>query len=107
MDVNLLHGKAFGSGTTTSEGNVNHIREAFQRSPRKSIRAASLQLQVTRSTVHDVLHKRLCLRAYEIQTIHALKLSDLAAHFFYLQTKNDPERKKSSNSRRHHYKYKR
>jgi hypothetical protein len=45
--------------TRTSEDYVNRIRQAFQRSPRKSIRAASLQLQIPRSTVHDVLYKRL------------------------------------------------
>jgi hypothetical protein len=31
------------------------------------------------STVHAVLHYRLCLRAYKIQMIHALKLSDQVA----------------------------
>ncbi|PNF37864.1 hypothetical protein B7P43_G07422 [Cryptotermes secundus] len=51
-------------------------REAFQRSPRKLIRAASLQL---RSVVHGVLHKRLRLRGYKIQMIHAIKPSDRVA----------------------------
>jgi hypothetical protein len=32
-----------------------------------------------RSTVHNVLHKRLRLRAYRIQMIHALKPSDQVA----------------------------
>jgi hypothetical protein len=40
---------------------------------------ASLQLQIPRSTVQDVLHKRLRLRAYKIQLIHALKPSDQVA----------------------------
>jgi hypothetical protein len=57
----MLHVKSPGK---TSEVNVNHIREAFQRSLHKSIHAASLQLQIPCSTVHDVLHKRLCLRAH-------------------------------------------
>jgi hypothetical protein len=39
----LLHVKPPGKART-SEENVNCIREVFQRSPRKSIRAASLQL---------------------------------------------------------------
>ncbi|PSN47258.1 hypothetical protein C0J52_16522, partial [Blattella germanica] len=34
----------------TSDEKVDRIREAFPRSPRKSVRAASLQLQVPRST---------------------------------------------------------
>jgi hypothetical protein len=33
-------------------------------------------VQIPRSTVHDVLCKRLRLRAYKIQMIHELKLSD-------------------------------
>jgi hypothetical protein len=62
--------------TRTSEENVSCIREAFQQSLRKSIRAAILQLQSPRSIVHTVLHKRLCLRPYKFQMIHALKPSD-------------------------------
>jgi hypothetical protein len=65
--------------TWTSEENINHVKEAFQQSLCKSVCAASLQLQSPRSTVHNVLHKRLCLRAYKIQMIHALKLSDQVA----------------------------
>jgi hypothetical protein len=41
----------------TSEENANRIREVFQRSPRKSIRAASLQLQIPHSAVHDATQK--------------------------------------------------
>ena len=71
----------------TSEEKVNRIRETFQRSPRKSIRAASLQLQIPRSTVHDVLHKRLRLRAYKIQMVHAIKPNDKVARMNFA-TKN-------------------
>ncbi|KDR14206.1 hypothetical protein L798_12007 [Zootermopsis nevadensis] len=74
----LLRVKSPGK-TWTSEENVDRIREAFQRSPRESIRAASLQLQLPRSTVRDVLHKRLRLRAYKIQMIHAVKPTDQVA----------------------------
>jgi hypothetical protein len=45
----------------------------------KSICAASLQLLIPCSAVHNVLHKRLCLREYKIQMIPALKLSDQVA----------------------------
>jgi hypothetical protein len=58
----LLHVKSTGE-TQTSEENINRIREAFQLSPCKSIHAARLQLQIPYSTVHDVLHKRLRLKA--------------------------------------------
>jgi hypothetical protein len=63
----------------TSEENVNRIRGTFQRSPRKAIRAASLQPQIPRSILHNVLHKMLRLRPYKIQMIHALKPSDQVA----------------------------
>jgi hypothetical protein len=56
----------------TSEENASRIRETLQRSPHKSIRAASLQLQIPRST-----HKRLRPKSYKIQMIiNAPKLSD-------------------------------
>jgi hypothetical protein len=71
----LLHVESPGK-TWTPEENVNCIREAFQRSPHKSIRTASLKLQIPCSTMHDMLHKRLRLRAYKIQMICALKPSD-------------------------------
>jgi hypothetical protein len=74
----LLHVKSPGK-TWTSEEHVNYIWEAFQQGLRKSVRAAILQLQNPHSTLHDVLHKRLCLRAYKIQMVHALKLSDQVA----------------------------
>jgi hypothetical protein len=49
--------------TRTSKENVNRIRGAFQGSSRKSIRATSYQLHIPCSIVHDVLQKRLRLRA--------------------------------------------
>ncbi|PNF24397.1 hypothetical protein B7P43_G09698 [Cryptotermes secundus] len=74
----LLRVKSPGK-TRTSEENDGRIREAFQRSPRKSIRAVCLKLQIPLSTVHGALHKRLRLTAYKIQMIHALKPSDQVA----------------------------
>jgi hypothetical protein len=73
----LLHVISPGK-TWTSEENLSRIRQALQQSPHKSIRAASLQLHITCSIVHNVLHKRLCHRAYKIQMIHVLKPSDQA-----------------------------
>jgi hypothetical protein len=58
----LLRVKSSGK-TRISKENVNCIAEAFQRSPRKSIRAASLQLRtIFTSRVNYVLHKGLRLR---------------------------------------------
>jgi hypothetical protein len=48
----LLHVKSPGK-TWISEENVNRIREVFQQNWRKSIRAASLQLQIPRSTLQQ------------------------------------------------------
>ena len=58
------------------EETVNAVRVAFHRSPRKSIRVASNELAIPRSTVHKVLHKRLRLHAYKLQIIQALKPND-------------------------------
>ena len=44
---------------------VDAVRVAFHRNPRKSIRVASNELSIPRSTVHKVLHKRLRLHAYQ------------------------------------------
>ena len=52
------------------------LRVAFHRSPRKSIRVASNELAIPRSTVHKVLHKRLRLHAYKLQIVQALKPDD-------------------------------
>ena len=38
----------------TSEENIERVRQVFQRSPIKSIRTATRQLELTRSTAHRV-----------------------------------------------------
>ncbi|PSN45712.1 hypothetical protein C0J52_19129 [Blattella germanica] len=55
---------------------VDQVRESFTRSPRRSIRQASRELQIPRSTVHKILRKRLHLRAYKLQLLHQLKPDD-------------------------------
>jgi hypothetical protein len=56
------------------------IHEAFQRSPCKSIRRASRELRIPRSTVHDIVHKRLRLRACKIQLVRKLRENDKPVH---------------------------
>ena len=56
----------------TSEENIERVRQAFQRSPIKSIRTAARQLELPRLTVHKVLHKNLRLYAYKVQMLQAL-----------------------------------
>ena len=61
----------------TSEENIERVRQAFQRSPMKSIRTASRQLELPRSTAHKVLHKNLRLYAYKVQMLQALQPNDM------------------------------
>jgi hypothetical protein len=73
--------------TTSSLFRVKYLKKmstALERHP-SEVRAnqfvllACSYVQIPRSTVHDVLHKRLRLRAYKIQMNHALKPSDHVA----------------------------
>ena len=43
----------------TSAENIERVRQAFSRSPIKSIRTAARELELPPTTVHKVLHKRL------------------------------------------------
>ncbi|PSN41049.1 hypothetical protein C0J52_24031 [Blattella germanica] len=72
-----------GGRRRTSDENVEAIREAFTRSPRKSVKQASRQLHLRRSAIHDVLHKRLKLTAHKIQLVQKLQLNDKAWRFNY------------------------
>ena len=53
------------------EYTVDAVRVKFHRSPRKSIRFASNELAIPRSTAHKVLHKQLLLHAYKLQIVQA------------------------------------
>ena len=59
-----------------NEKTVDVVRVVFHRSPRKSIRVASNELAIPRSTVYKVLHKRLRLHAYKLQIVQVLKPDD-------------------------------
>ena len=65
-----------GARTRVSEEKIEEIRAGFQRSPQKSIRQASRQFNVPRSTVHRVLHKRLRLYPYKVQIVQQIKPDD-------------------------------
>ena len=60
----------------TSAKNVERVRQAFSRSPIKSIRTAARVLEIPHTTVHKVLHKRLRLYAYKVQMLQRLKPND-------------------------------
>jgi hypothetical protein len=60
---------------TGSLDNVKRTRETFQRSPRKSVRPASLELGIPHSTALG-LHKRLELGAQRLQLVQKLTRTD-------------------------------
>jgi hypothetical protein len=81
----VLRKKGGGNWAVAPDG-VEAIQEAFQRSPCKSICHASCELHIPRSTVHDVVHKRLQLRAYKIQLVQKLRENDKPiCHTFALE----------------------
>jgi hypothetical protein len=58
---------------STSQNNTERIRVAFQRSPKRSVRHVSHQLQIPKSTVHEVVHRRLKLHAYKLQLVQHIR----------------------------------
>jgi hypothetical protein len=59
-----------------SEDTLDAVRDASQRSPRKSARRASHELLIPQRTVVKILHKRLCLCAYKVQLVQSLEPDD-------------------------------
>ena len=62
-------------------GKIEDIRQKYERSPKTSTRRASLQLQVSHTTVHNVLRKRLNFFPYKLQLLHELKPTDKPKRF--------------------------
>lgn len=60
----------------TSEENIERIRQSCLRSPKKSIARRSVELQIPKTTIQNVLHKRLRLHAYKIQIRQQIKPTD-------------------------------
>ena len=65
-----------GAGRPQISEEIESVRVTYTRSPRKSIRGASTQFQIPRSTIHKVLHRNLRLYAYKVQLLQALKSED-------------------------------
>ena len=59
-----------------SEENVAGIQAAYQRSPTKSTRRASRELQLPKTTVWRVLRRRLVMKPYKLQLLQALNNDD-------------------------------
>ena len=60
----------------TSAENTERVRQAFSRSPIKSIRAAGRESKLPLLTVHRVLRKKLRLYAYKEQILKKLQPND-------------------------------
>lgn len=69
-----------------SQQTVENVQVAFQRSPQKSIRRASRELHVPKSTIHKVLHKRLQLHPYKVQIIQHLQPNDRPIRYEFATT---------------------
>jgi hypothetical protein len=54
---------------STSQDNTEHIQVAFQLSLKHSAWHISCQLQIPKSKMHDVVHKRLKLHAHKLQLV--------------------------------------
>ena len=61
---------------STSEADVERVRESFRQSVRKSIWHAPRELGLPTTTVHRILQKRLKLYAYKVQIPQELKQND-------------------------------
>lgn len=69
--------RAKGSGRPpVPEDIVNQVRETFVRSPRKSVRRASMETQIPRMTLWRVVRKRLRMTPYKLQLVQALNTDD-------------------------------
>jgi len=55
---------------------VEGIWQSSARSPRKCVRCSSLQIPVPKSTLREVLPKRLQLHAYKTQCLHQITQND-------------------------------
>jgi hypothetical protein len=60
----------------TAEENVERSRQSFLRSPTKSIACRCLELAIPKSTIQNVIQKRLRLYAYKSQLKHEITLDD-------------------------------
>lgn len=71
----LCRAKGFGR-LQTSEEVVERVRENLVRSPKKSIRRTSLEVNIPPTTVWRVLKKRLLIKPYKLQLVQAITADD-------------------------------
>lgn len=74
-ETGSVHDKHRSGRPRISDDSVSSVVEAFTNSPKKSVRRASLELKLPKSTVHKILRIKLHMKAYKIQ-IHQTLLQD-------------------------------
>ncbi|CAH0546851.1 unnamed protein product [Brassicogethes aeneus] len=82
----------FDGGTRTQE-NIGRVREAFERSPRRSVVRYSIALHISDRSLQTILHLDLKLHLYKIQTVQRLnpidKVNPLDFCTQFLETMNN------------------
>ncbi|GBN44129.1 hypothetical protein AVEN_1787-1 [Araneus ventricosus] len=76
LETGSLQERSGGNRRLLSDARVEGVRQVFVRTPRKSIRKAASELSMSRSTIHNVLHRKLKLYAYKIQIVQKLQPND-------------------------------
>ena len=62
--------------TVRTPENVEHVRQAILRSPKRSVCRHSAALQISDSSVLQILHKDLGFHPYKMTVVHQLKEGD-------------------------------
>lgn len=75
-DTESVHIQKSPGRPKTSEENVERLRQSCFRSPKKSIARRSLELGIPKTTIQNVIYKRLRLHTYKIQLRHQNKPAD-------------------------------
>ncbi|GBL91401.1 hypothetical protein AVEN_136912-1 [Araneus ventricosus] len=58
------------------DARVEDVRQAFVQSPHMSIRRVASELSVPRSTIHNVLHRKLRLYEYKMHIVQKMQPND-------------------------------
>ena len=75
--------------TARTPRNVDRVREAIIRSPRRSARRHSAELGISQSTLQRILHKDLTFQQYKIMTVQQLNPRDYQQRLSFCQTMLD------------------
>ena len=75
--------------TVRTPGNVDRVREAITRSPRRSAKRHSAELEISQSTVQRILHRELAFQPYKIMTVQQLNPRDYQQRLSLCQTMLD------------------